>query len=123
MGCGPTPGLGLQFALESFDPLHRARFLRGCVPTAHHIQFVTRLPQGKRGVANSDPRDGAVDWYDEYPGVWRSIVGRCCNRLTNRRIKFRDDYVSLEMRNRRIRVDIRLGLQVGGVPNSVFLRL
>ena len=53
----------LQFAVESFDPLHRTRLLRRRVPATHDIQFVTRLPQGKRCIARSYTRDGAEDTY------------------------------------------------------------
>src|SRR5215469_13696975 len=66
---------GLQLVAQGLDPLHRTFFFGWSAPAAHEVQFVARLPQRKRSVLQTHPRDGTVNRNNEHPGVWKAIVG------------------------------------------------
>src|SRR5215469_13996403 len=112
---------GLQLVAQGPDPLHRACLLCWTSPTTHEVHFAARLPQRKRSVLQTHARDGAVNRNNEHPGVGMAIVGRSGNRLHCEWVELQKNQVGLEMRDGRVRINGRLGFQVGGNANLVLL--
>ena len=113
---------GLQFVTQSLDPLHRRRLLGRSAPGSHNVHLMTRPPKGKRGVAHSHARDGAVKGHNELPVVWWRIVGCRCYGGNSARGEFRKKQVRLEMRDGCWKECCPLSFQVGHHPDTVLLR-